>query len=228
MRGQYPEDTARERGGAMAADFNRKTMKAVTWKKEPWTEGDKLDAYVWVPTATFVQIKNLRKLIPPTIPPTGAKGKGYVRKVLVLAGPYDVLVGVTADSRDDLEKLVLGPIHTIVKNSETSISIWPKGESGQGGDNPGPHPYGAIWPPPAIPDAMIRVQVSGDLETTYHELYKNMDTFMAESVMGTGDHQILLELGSGTHSDVLQDITKVSGIQGVSGFTSHWVLKGPQ
>ncbi len=214
----------------MAADFNRKTMKSVTWEDEPWTDGDKLDAYVWVANATFIQIKNLKRLIAKPIPPTGQKAKGYVRKVLVLAGPYDVLVGVTADSLASLEKLVLGPIHTIVKNTETAISMWPKGESGQGGANPGPHPWGAIWPPPANPDAMVQVQVtSGPAQLTkvYHTLYKTLDTFMAASVMGTGDHQILLELGSGTHSAVLGDIAKLSGISGIGGFTSHWVLQGP-
>jgi len=48
-----------------------------------------------------------------------------VRSVYLLAGRDDAIVAVTAATFDDLERLVLGPIHKITGNTETVVSLDP-------------------------------------------------------------------------------------------------------
>src|SRR5437867_3357712 len=117
----------------------------ITWESQPWRVRDKLDAYVWVRSATGTELAELRGL-------EGQPGKARVRKVHVLAGPYDALVCVTANTLNDLEKLVIVKIHSAIgaTHTETCIALWPKG----GGRTP--WPGGATWGPKG-PKALYRL-----------------------------------------------------------------------
>jgi len=205
------------------------TAVAAPWESNPWKSRDKVDAYIWVKSATAKQIKDLRDLIPPEFlqggshtPPAGKSA--YIRHVFVLAGPYDALICATANTTKALDKLVLQTIHKIIQTTETSISLWPKGGGTTG--NPVLSPK---WSPVGSAAIYSLTVQAGKMGDVYTAIENQLQTVIGLAVLATGPYQMLLELGpTGNQGfqDVLNDIQILYSIPGITGWNGHWALTG--
>lgn len=163
-----------------------------------------MDAYVFVKEADQEALERMRGLV----------GKGGIRFVTSLSGPYDALVAIQADDLKRIESIVRDQIRGAgARWTETAFVIPPL--------PPPPPPPMPKWTPPETIEAFVTVHVEQGKAMAVLQAASEIRGFMGGAIIA-GSFDLLLEFGGASFEDVaailLSSLHTIEGIESTASY----------